>query len=451
MSHHTYATYDAMLTGRCKDRRKLANNTYLERRGDNIAVRLHNTDIVLYRPDGDVVLDTDGWLTVTTKERINRYSPVRVWSVKGRWMLIHEGMEWDDAVPFADGITVNTFSGKITGAAPDADIVAQDNRNRKMRRDIKKFVDSITPEQIVHAWENTGGDCWGCSMRAADGSRPLGASLGCLADHVEERYFHASLAHRAIEAQGYRDPSVIMSMIYYDAVNRHSVSDLLTRNLTKFLRANLLEGVATPGKKGQAADDRQRTRVTTVHPTRLRSRWKTTPSSPPTTASPAPRLLAPRPTARSSCRTSPTTPTAAAGTRGDRPHQMTLSPDGWAWDDDCDPAASSAPYSLRPRDSIRVTHGQRYSGRAHEPTVRTRPAATPPAANHRSRLTKETPGGPRDWRHTSGPPTPARHFHATGEREVVSIVSDPDTASRNSTRRLQEATPTWATDTCRSR
>lgn len=255
-TYHTYETYDAMLTGRCALRRKLANNTYLERRGgalgDRIAVRLHDTDVVIYNRDGNVSLYTGGWLTVTTKERINRYSPARVYSDRGRWMLCQAPPNFDGAVAFAEGITLHP-DGTITGAAELGDVEAQDRRNRKTRRDIKKFVAGITPERIIEAWENPGGDCWGCSMRAADGTRPMAVSLHCVVDHVQEGYFFASLANRAIEAQGYRDPSVIMSMIYYDAVNRHSVDSLLTRNLTKFLRANLLEGVATPGKKGQAA------------------------------------------------------------------------------------------------------------------------------------------------------------------------------------------------------
>lgn len=58
------------------ERRKLENNTYLERRGpDAIAVLLHNTDIVTYYSDGRTGLYTGGWFTMTTKDRMNYYLP----------------------------------------------------------------------------------------------------------------------------------------------------------------------------------------------------------------------------------------------------------------------------------------------------------------------------------------------------------------------------------------
>lgn len=249
MTYHSYATYDAMLTGRCSQRRKLANNTYAERRpGGVIAIRLHATDIIEYHPDGAIALDTGGWLTVTTKERMNRFAPARLWSEKGRWWV-----RWDghDPVLYADGITLEA-DGSMTGVPSDSKVAAQDARNRKTRAKIKRFVDSITPERIIAAWENSGGDCLICKVNLHD-DRMADFGGGCLSEHLREGYFHASLAYRAIRAQGYRDPGVIMSMVYNDAVYRHEVDNLLTRALTKYLRANLLEGVATPGKKGQAA------------------------------------------------------------------------------------------------------------------------------------------------------------------------------------------------------
>jgi hypothetical protein len=73
--------------------RKLANNTYLHQRGDSYAVRLHATDIVIIHPDGTFSLNTGGWFTVTTKDRINRFSPARVYSEAGVWCV------WTDNDP----------------------------------------------------------------------------------------------------------------------------------------------------------------------------------------------------------------------------------------------------------------------------------------------------------------------------------------------------------------
>jgi hypothetical protein len=97
-------------------RRKLANNTYLEERFDPnwiaplYAVRLHSTDVVTFRPNDTIELNTGGWRTVTTKERINR-----VLKVHG-FTLYQKNHEWfigswqnDDLEPveFYNGILVD--------------------------------------------------------------------------------------------------------------------------------------------------------------------------------------------------------------------------------------------------------------------------------------------------------------------------------------------------------
>lgn len=70
---------------RSKDSRKLGHNTFVEARpGGDIAVRYHRTDIITFRPDGRIVLDTGGWLTTTTKQRLSAIIPgVRVWAERG--------------------------------------------------------------------------------------------------------------------------------------------------------------------------------------------------------------------------------------------------------------------------------------------------------------------------------------------------------------------------------
>ena len=64
------------LVGRCRDRRKIANNTYLVRRdSDEIAVRLHATDVLTFFADGRIRVNTGGYHTVTTVDRINAFLP----------------------------------------------------------------------------------------------------------------------------------------------------------------------------------------------------------------------------------------------------------------------------------------------------------------------------------------------------------------------------------------
>jgi hypothetical protein len=223
MTFHSNA--NEQLTGRCKERRKIANNTWLERRDDNIAVRLHNTDILLFKPDGFVMYDSGGWLTVTTKDRMNRFGPINLSSIKGEWQA--------GDLPYADGLGFNPETRKWVGTPDYDDIQERRARNKQTRKEIKEWVASITPEMITHAFENPQGDCLMCRFD----------SDSCIASHLEERYFHAHLVRRAIAAKGYPMPDVIMSMIYSDA-QRGQVSTMLTHPFGKFLRKNLLEGVA---------------------------------------------------------------------------------------------------------------------------------------------------------------------------------------------------------------
>lgn len=250
----SYTEADAVLTGRCKERRKVANNTWLERRShngdpdDEIAVRLHDTDVVTYRRDGAISLNTGGWFTVTTKARINEFTPFSISSVKGEWFVAQRNpnyntdWDWEDGpnpepywylpVPFRDHMT---WHGGDWSGIPPADILDAERAARNaIRKAIREFVKGITADDIARQFANTAGDCFLCRFDSDD----------CLAAHVEERYFHATLAHRAVKAAGFLNPDLIMSVIY-DRAERGQVDRLLTDSLRKYLNRHLLEGVAT--------------------------------------------------------------------------------------------------------------------------------------------------------------------------------------------------------------
>ena len=56
-----FAEMNEKLTGRNAQARKMANNTYLERReGGNLALRLHQTDVLTWIPDGSVAKQNNG-------------------------------------------------------------------------------------------------------------------------------------------------------------------------------------------------------------------------------------------------------------------------------------------------------------------------------------------------------------------------------------------------------
>ena len=98
-----------------KQSMRLGNNTYLEQRkqpGDclteRIAVRLHNTDIVVFYPSGRVTLYTGGYRTVTTKERINHFVAGYVYQKAHEWFYVYPTFMGgkDVSVSFEDGMFI---------------------------------------------------------------------------------------------------------------------------------------------------------------------------------------------------------------------------------------------------------------------------------------------------------------------------------------------------------
>lgn len=103
----TYAEAGALLTGRCEHRRKLGNNTYLERiaAGYAISIRLHQTHVVTFHPNGSITLNSGGWRTVTTKRRMNQ-AGARVFQDKFVWYVYC--CEDAPKIEYHDGITRST-------------------------------------------------------------------------------------------------------------------------------------------------------------------------------------------------------------------------------------------------------------------------------------------------------------------------------------------------------
>lgn len=169
----------------------LENNTRLFYRGEDCAIRLHSTDIILIHPDDSVTLYSGGWLTVTTKDRWKEYSPGRVYSDRGVFTLYFAGGEY----PYADGITMHS-DGTVTGAgAPDTA-----GEVRKLRRAAGRYASRYV--EALYAGEigrPDAGDCLFCSMFERDSDRP---SADHMLSHIEESYFVPSLVHNALRSGG---------------------------------------------------------------------------------------------------------------------------------------------------------------------------------------------------------------------------------------------------------
>ena len=98
LEHPNQCFENLLLTpkGRQSNGHKIARNTRIDRvpgeRGDGYAITLHSTVIVRADSHGILTLNSGGWRTHTTMERINRYLPqdIRLTSTRGLWYITQD-------------------------------------------------------------------------------------------------------------------------------------------------------------------------------------------------------------------------------------------------------------------------------------------------------------------------------------------------------------------------
>lgn len=195
MTGKNFAALDLKLQGRNHESRKLANHTYLERRGENIAVRLHQTDILIFSPDGAIEYNTGGWKTSTTKERMNSFGSLNLWTERGVWYIGKGWSKEGKRVVYADGMKVMP-DGTVVGAgeAPDLKIL------KRIKKYSNDFVAALFAGKVPAP---SSGDCWDCSLKTESG-KTMGqiSHSDHIKSHLKEGYFVPSLLVNAGERFG---------------------------------------------------------------------------------------------------------------------------------------------------------------------------------------------------------------------------------------------------------
>ena len=189
-----------------RDSRKLENNTYLQKRGEEIAIKLHETDIITMQENGVNILNTGGWQTVTTKDRLNKYSGVIVNQVKGQWYI--------NTSLYYDGIKVK--DGGVTSKEKKEDL-----KFNLYNGLIKAYCNKLKGLETLPVPDS--GDCLYCSMYEEKTSKPIGEVFKDkkhLIAHLNEEYIHGSLIFNALKAAGYNNPGVIFQMDIRDSIVR---------------------------------------------------------------------------------------------------------------------------------------------------------------------------------------------------------------------------------------
>lgn len=201
-----YTELDTKLQGRNKESRKEAENTYLKRRGEDIALLYHETDVATFKPNGDIILNSGGWHTLTTKERINwalAGTGKRLLQERGVWYIDREyyvgrgEYNGEKLVPirFQDGITIHA-DGSITGGLTETP--NREKADKILKAKVKKFAQRCADSVPI---DKPGmGDCWYCSMKSEDGKTwgDMGDNSH-LDSHIKENYVVPSLVYNALK------------------------------------------------------------------------------------------------------------------------------------------------------------------------------------------------------------------------------------------------------------
>lgn len=203
---------------------------YSTKNGDRV-IRYHDTDILTFRAEGGIVLNTGGFNTNTTRDRMNEYlaaAGIRVTIFTDHslpYLYNGNGFCWSDkknAFLLADGMVID-YKGKVIGALSNRAAVEAANRSLKKR--ISKFVKQIDEGPLRPG----PADCLDCQHEIEDHTH--------LWSHISEGYLPGRLIYNAMEEAGYTNVDIHYLLKTYASMKRS-----VTKYLYKRLSRELLQG-----------------------------------------------------------------------------------------------------------------------------------------------------------------------------------------------------------------
>jgi len=194
----TYPEAISKLNGK-STRRLRGVATYLVQNADGtISVEYRNTPVVTFFPNGEVVLDSGGWRTATTKFRMNEYVP-KGWYVyqdRYEWFISHGNFEQGTTWVYRDGCVLRP-NGTVKGTTKYLP-----KKRRELQKKLRKFAKEYIRELFAgNIPAPSVGDCLYCH-RFIDPKteETVVPPSDHILSHLKERYYVPSLLLRAIEA-----------------------------------------------------------------------------------------------------------------------------------------------------------------------------------------------------------------------------------------------------------
>jgi hypothetical protein len=163
----------------------IASNTVEYFKGSMRVIRYHHTDILTFSADS-LRLDSGGWKTITTKDRINKFLPVgySLVSDRGLWILTTLAGSY----PFQDGMIIDLHTQAAIDSPP-LDVIRKENN--AWDKKVRKFVNDYAKKLYSGTMEiPDSGDCFYCILAAQN---PSVKEFDHIRMHIEENYLVPSL------------------------------------------------------------------------------------------------------------------------------------------------------------------------------------------------------------------------------------------------------------------
>ncbi len=182
--------------------KKLGNNTWgYMAPGGLLEITLHKTVILRATPNGSLKLDSGGYKTVTTKDRLNEYLPAwyQIYQAGGVWHLVHflttyhYGGEMEDFV-FADGMVINAGFAEVHGAADQGEVQRLELLGQRINAYAKQYAAAMVRGKVHPA---IAGECVACLFPEQHQGQTRH-----LEEHIQDNLFVPAILKNAMEYKG---------------------------------------------------------------------------------------------------------------------------------------------------------------------------------------------------------------------------------------------------------
>ena len=194
------ATLKHARTGKNLPKKKLENATWLHAVvGDGgherlVDLVLFDKHILTWHPNGDLALDTHGWMLRTTKDRYNKYLPsgFRVWQYRPFWFIKTP----QGTLPFFNGMVLSPTGGELT--LPDEMCTGDAVALQKKIGEYAQLYAARLVNGIISRDPEV--DCPVCRHRTGETAKPTHATRAHILDHVKHETTPKSMVIEALNS-----------------------------------------------------------------------------------------------------------------------------------------------------------------------------------------------------------------------------------------------------------